>query len=208
MQNKFFAIDLDRTLLNTNFVMSIVEKSCDQVGIKYDHAKIKKLALEQNGLSFEPLSYIKSCGDDKYENFERAFIENSDKEDLLYPDAHRLLKRLNDNSIDFLILTFGPIKWQTLKLSVSKLIDNPYVITDTQDKAAVISEWYFSNSFNSPFDHIAPKKNIVLIDDKPKAFLSHHPNCIGFLLDREEAFEDIELPSGVTRIKSLDEVSV
>lgn len=208
MIDKFFAIDLDRTLINTDLVMELVEKTCKNIGVKYDSIEIKKLASEQRGLSYEPISYIESLGGDIASEFKKEFLKISFDNDLLYPDAHRFISRINKKSIDFLILTFGPKPWQSLKLEASKLINNPYIITDNQDKAEVVSEWYDGHLFVSPFKDISAKKHVVLVDDKPKAFMTNHPDCIGFLIDRKNEFATKKLNDQVSLINSLDEIAV
>ncbi|MCL2110155.1 hypothetical protein FWH30_01035 [Microgenomates group bacterium] len=111
----------------------------------------------------------------------------------LYPDAESFISKF-----DFTIFTYGEESWQRIKIKVSKLT-HEVLFAETEDKTKLIELMMGSGKYS----------RVVLIDDKLKNFKGYEklPNATGFLVDRRRRFINDRMPSNVTRIESLEEIT-
>lgn len=204
-----YVLDMDRTLLDTSLVVELVERTCDQIGVGYNHEQVKELAVEKRGLTFEPLSFIKSHGTEISEKFLKAFYEVCSHENLVYEDAKIFLNRLDKNNVPYLILTFGPDEWQEMKLEISGLSKLPYIITNIQDKGSLIAGWKNKGLYEPQISQFSMYKTVIMVDDKSLTFASLPDDCRGYLIKRDSKVQlESNLPQNIKQINSLAEISI
>ena len=137
------SLDVDGLLSDTNRLMEQVYVSAETIGIDPLAMRIERESTNK-AKPFAPLSYIKDrhaeqCLDpDQSEALIKQFLHHSihghpDPRDIMYPDAQRLIQRLQQTATPHFANTYGIYRWQAPK--VIKIGKMSYIIADTPDKA-------------------------------------------------------------------------
>lgn len=215
-------LDFDRMLGDVSACMERFYMAAQLEGIDTDRIVAARKDIEDDGGSFEPLSYVKDQLDEaSYESFCRNFIFRQGPE-ILYPDARRFLSMLQYADVPHIIMTYGVMpEWQQLKLRASGYAVG-YTITDTPDKGASLMALRSTTDTGEPSTfnmyvaaHGRAKYHadtLTFVDDKASAF-AHFPQddaYKGFWLQRGELLsgQKGQVPSNVSIIRSLDELMV
>jgi hypothetical protein len=211
INNTLYILDLDRTLIDTDKIVKLLSSSLDCQGLDGDALidKIEKARLSEKDVDAEKA--IRLLGENTWGNVEEYFLKSAKADLLLFDDTKPFLTSLKDAGLPYMILTFGVSKaWQYLKLTSTGLDQIPTIVSDSRDKSKTINSWKTNNGVYIPpgFNDLSAN-NIILIDDRPGAFVGIQENCSGYLLDRPGSIgQDIELPESVQVIRKLSEINI
>jgi hypothetical protein len=223
MNNKidtFFALDFDRCLGDYGASISLTRELIDELSV-IDGQTFQSTHDETtaNKMTFHVMDYLKENDPDiNLSLFQSTYIERAllTPGSLLEPWADELIDFLHTVGHSFCILSFGDKSWQTTKINAAGLGDIIKVIIPNEYKGHHIAEWFDEQSgyFIVPkecfLDGIAKNaREVVLIDDKVKAFNGLHANARGYLLQdisRIYASPQGKIPSSVKRVTRLDEI--
>lgn len=215
-------LDFDRMLGDVSACMQRFYTAADLEGIDTERIAVARKGIEDDGGSFEPLSYVKEqLNEDSYRSFCRNFI-SADGPEVLYPDAQRFLLALQYADVPHIIMTYGANpEWQQLKLRASGYAVG-YIITDTPDKGASLMALRSTTGTGEPgtFNmyvaaHGCAKyyaEKLTFIDDKATAFANfpEDDRYKGFWLQRDTLLESQKgsIPRNVEIIHTLDELII
>lgn len=205
------AIDLDRTLLDSDAVMKRFSIIASQYGIDVEQIKKSQAKVEQDGGSFNPLVFIKNAHIPE-EEFCQKFIA-SDNPPILYDDAQPFLDRLDARNVPYHILTYGVSStWQELKLKAIGFHNNATIL-DKSEKGGEIIKWMRDDDKFAMIigDKRYTADSVCLVDDKPNAFNSFPAGCTGFLLRRRDNLLPSQqgvFPKVVEIVNSLNELQI
>ena len=204
--NIIYVLDLDRTLIDTDEFIKMLAVSLDLQGYDGDALveMIEKALTSEQDINAK--AAIDSLGEGAWSSVKSYFSEESQKHKLVFDDARIFLEKLKSAGLPHIILTFGISKeWQNLKLQTTGLDYIPTIITATRDKSKIINSWKDNHGVYVPpgFPDMSAS-NIVLVDDRPNAFLHPTENLKGYLLDRPmELGHDFKTPQNVRIINTL-----
>lgn len=204
-----YILDLDRTISDVNKVMEFTKQVCDEIGIDFGKIYKDQKDLQARGTAYSPFKFIAGHNTD-IEVFKTRFCELAADNGLLFPDSIDLLAVLDNQAIDYMLLTHGvDDDWQKLKLRAAGLINKPYIIVKDRYKSRIIAEWIKNGRINPGLDGLNTYNSFVFVDDREEAFVDF-PGQIGrgYLIDRFSRYdESIILPKNVAKIKNLSEVN-
>jgi hypothetical protein len=213
MPNKpLFIIDLDRTLIDTDKIVRALAISLKQQGYDGDGLvdEIERARLSENDINAKEA--ISSLGKEAWKGVEGYLLEEAKKNTFVFDDAQPFLESLRSAMLPHIILTFGVSRdWQNLKLRSSGLGHIPSIVSDSREKSKTINSWKDQDGVYVPpgFGQLS-SSSIVLIDDRPDAFLDiSEKDFKGYLLDRAgKTYPDINLAENVQTIRNLFEVKI
>jgi hypothetical protein len=180
--------------------------------LAHDEAKAK-------GASFQVLDYLeKKDPDMDLDVFQSAYIKRAHKTpgSLLEPGAIEFMDFLRASNYHFCIISFGDKGWQNTKIIAAGFGDIAKLIIPNEYKGHHIAQWL--DKENGHFvipkecfsDGVAKKaREVVLIDDKVKAFNGLPVGARGYLLQdiaRIRSSQQGKVPSFVKRVTRLDEI--
>ena len=206
-----YVIDLDRTLIDTDKVISLLVDSLNDSGIdgKAFVKRLEKARLDEADLDAK--KEIDKFGTDVWEKFSDYFHAEANKQKVVYDDANNFLAKLDSLSRKYMILTYGVSKqWQELKISAAGFGRIKYVISNTRDKSRLIQGWLDNRNIYHPpgFDSLKAR-NVILIDDRPASFVYLNKNLTGYLVDRKGTHnKNHKFPSSIKIVKSFEEISL
>lgn len=135
---------------------------------------------------------------------------------LLEAGAHEFVDYMEKSDRYFCIMTFGEPRWQTTKIIAAGLGRIQKLIVSDERKGMNIASWFddFEKCFVLPKscfldNRVRKAREVVLIDDKVKAFHGLPKNARGYLLQdiaRMYASEQGKVPSNVKRVNRLDDI--
>jgi hypothetical protein len=212
-------LDFDRTLADSDHCMQrlyTAVNSVEDVSLNVDEMKAAQKQVEATGGTFDPLTYIQRVLTDKaqYQMFCDRFA-HTDGPQVLYEDARRFLRKLQETDIPHTVLTFGDnMEWQSLKLEAANYPVSRQILPDTNKGARIEKMRGSDGTFYFYVEHggaaTYQADSIVLIDDKAAAFRELPDDCTGYKIVRGEELpsQKGELPKRVQIIRSLDELTV
>jgi len=215
---QFVVIDFDRTIGNSNAIMSRFYGLAQAFGVNTKHIFEKQKQIESQKRSFDPLPLLREelgNDDNKMKEFKRRFVESKDPP-ILYEDVNPFLGMLDQNNMIYCVLTYGVSKeWQEWKIESSGYSGRSVTI-DHEDKGAEVARWQTADGTYEITDdeyEIIRASSVCIIDDKKKAFKSLPENSTGYWLQRPDATESSkagELPDArdIKEIHSLNELTV
>ena len=212
--SKFYIIDLDRTLFDTeknaDFFAQAVRQHSEETA---DNLLKKVEAFALLGESFGMRQFVvDALGEEKTAEIEKSYLQIASHEDLFNPGAEKFLKvLLSKPGINFGILTYGSTPGQSLKLKAGKLAEVPHIITLEKFKGEYISSWrqpdgtfLLPEAFRTRGD---VTERLVLIDDKalsfeflPKDVQGYWYRPAGSLYDGGEVTENVKA------VESFDDI--
>jgi ribosomal protein S18 acetylase RimI-like enzyme len=213
-------IDFDRTLGDVEASMARFYNTASSFGINQELVRNAQAATENDGGTFEPLSYIKSSLEpDDYESFKEEFI-TVDGPPIMYPEAQNFLDMLQENTMPFVVRTWGvSAEWQDLKLAAAGYTGS-YEVISTKDKGAEINSWRQENVDGSSVivvpsgstdREVITADSAVLIDDKALSFTSLDSKDDGFWIVPSDGIlmksQQGTVPDNVQKA-SLDDLTV
>jgi len=207
-----FIIDLDRTLIDTDKIVRALAITLKQQGYDGDGlvSEIERARLSENDINTKEA--ISSLGKEAWGGVEAYLLEEAKKDTFVFDDAQPFLESLRSSKLPHIILTFGVSRsWQNLKLRAAGLNHIPSIVSDSREKSKTINSWKDHNGVYVPpgFRKLS-SSSIVLIDDRPDAFLDiSEEDFKGYLLDRTgKTHPNINLAENVQTIKNLFEVKI
>lgn len=178
----FWAIDFDRCIGNVDRLYGLLEEVVAEIApLNVTQLEAARKEVELSGGSFDVLGYlrdIKKIDQATYEQVLRTFLERarSVRQQLLEPGAEVLFAYLEECNVPYAIVSYGNPLWQRLKIQAVGYGALPIYITDYPEKGKLIAGWHdnFSGRFTIPPDitgsDVLVVDNVVLVDDKAKAF--------------------------------------
>lgn len=215
---QFIVIDFDRTLGNSKAIMSRLYGLAEAFGINTEHIFVQQKQIENKGRSFDPLPFIREAlgnEGDTMKEFKKRFVE-SKLPPIIYDDVNPFLKKLNQNTMQYGVLTYGVSKeWQEWKIAASGYSGKSITI-DHEDKGAEVANWQTAEGtyeINVEGHESIFASCVCVIDDKKKAFRSLPETSTGYWLQRPDATEssksgELPLNRNIKEIHSLEELSV
>lgn len=207
-----YVLDLDRTLIDTDKIVELLEEVLNQQGFDSSTIveKIERARLSENDIDAKEA--IDSLGIGAWKAVEKYFLQESMKDKLVFDDARSFLGRIRSADLPHIILTFGVSRaWQSLKLKSAGLEDVPSIVSNSREKSRTINGWRSENGVYTPpgFAKLSAS-NIVLVDDRPGAFLDISDNNLkGYLINRSGKLgADFVVPEKVSVISSLSEIEI
>jgi hypothetical protein len=168
-----YVIDLDRCLLDTRKAQYLLESVADMPG----PMRVARERTEAEGGSFNTLGYLREFTDPtRFNEITRQFLERAKDKNLFEPGAVALLDAIEKRGLTYMIMTYGGLEWQTMKLDAVGLGDQPYKIIDVKGKGRVLAECYDVDRGVYVMTHIEnlsegiEAQSVVLIDDKVRSF--------------------------------------
>lgn len=237
-------LDFDRMLGDVDYCVERLYTVAALHGIRTDAIREARARVEDDGGTFEPLTYIKTLFSDKdgtglytpspsYEQFTYDYVTfqepleyplevdayGAESRSVLYPDAHRLLARLAQANIPYIVMTYGVSpEWQQLKLMAA---DHPlgYTVTSTPQKSKALLGMRGDDGLFSMYvaangkPAIYRAARLLFIDDKAAAFedFPQDPAYRGLRLQRSSQLlpsQQGDLPPGVESFSSLDHLKI
>ena len=177
-ENKFYVLDFDRTLADTDKLLEVFTQIADQ------HAAISRAQIEEadadvkaRGDSFDTAGYVRDYLMEQerlgeWDQLVKQYIHESHALDMLLPGATELMEYLEQRGLRYGILTYGNPLWQHLKLSAAGFNHVPHIVTTTKEKGLLIRSWQDDEgTFHLPHELGGGLADaIVLIDDKAVSF--------------------------------------
>jgi hypothetical protein len=218
--NTFFVLDFDRCLGDYEANISLTRELIDELSV-IDGQTFRSVHDETtaNKMTFHVMDYLKENDPDiDLSLFQSTYVERAllAPGSLLEPWADEFIDFLREAGHNFCIVSFGDKSWQTAKINAAGLGDIVKVIIPNEYKGRHIAKWFDERSgyFIVPkecfLDGIAKKaREVVLIDDKVKAFNGLQAKARGYLLQdisRIYASPQGKMPSSVKRVTRLDEI--
>lgn len=218
--DRFYAIDFDRCLGDTDASFELLEESLEHLGIISGiDLKRARSWTEQRGESFSAFSYLRhretSAGIESIvDYFQEAGLRKSGS--LLEPGAHELLMHLSARGQHYGIMSFGDPQTQASKIIAAGLGHIPRLIVDHPYKAKDIAQWQDPQTgfFVIPKELSASGESflvreVVLIDDKATAFDGLPQGALGYWIVKGQQplrFQDGVVPAKVVRLQSMDAI--
>jgi hypothetical protein len=216
----FYALDFDRCLGNYEANVSLIKEVIDELstinGQTFQSAHDETKAT---GISFRVLDYLKDNDPDtNIDNIQNVYTERAHAApgSLLESGADDFINFLRAANHSFCIMSFGDKNWQTTKITAAGFGEIAKLIVSNEYKGQQIAEWFDEQSghFIIPkecfVDRVTRRaREVVLVDDKVKAFDGLHSNARGYLLQdisRIYASQQGKIPSSVRRVTRLDEI--
>lgn len=203
-ENKFYALDLDRTLIDTSKCAQLyIDQIRELLGDSFAEEVLQQMEeTEADGVSFDLLDAVQDIvgAPELVETVNESFVRSLDN-DVLLPGAKELITRLGRKGL----LTYGNPEWQALKIRAAN-IELPAVITrESGVKSKVIASWRADDGFVLPEEYGAGSvKEVVLIDDKISELEDLPKGSSGYWFSAR--WSEVPLPSNVKQISSLDEI--
>lgn len=208
----FYAVDLDRTLLDTTKFVGVFEGYVEDVLSAEITDKLRQFRteVEQSGGSFDVFKQLgQMVSEQDFNLIKEGFLDylkgGSVETDFLMPSAHELIEKLSAcDDANWGIVTYGGEEWQKLKLSTAGFENTPSLIIDKLGKGGLIASWRNSDgSFSLPPEFgSSSAKEVVLIDDKPVEFTGLPEGARGYVVGDRQG----DLPSTVERVSGVKDI--
>jgi hypothetical protein len=217
----FFVVDFDRCLGNIEGSFDILKEVVHDLDI-VDRQIFKSMReeVESNGLTFSALEQItKHNPSVNLDDIEKLYLKRASLEpdDLLEPGAMDFINFLRKTSRNFCIMSFGDMRWQTIKIQSSGIGNVYMTIVQNTEKSHYIRKWLNrkSEKFQIPKDYfddnVAKTSNeVVLVDDKISAFKKLPKGARGYYVSgsssKYKSKQIDKLPASVQQVSRIDEI--
>jgi hypothetical protein len=217
VSSRFFAIDFDRCLSNTDALFDIFYDVVDEhAELDREQLVRARKSIEDNGGSFDQISALRALlSQTALKEFIDTFITRSQANDVLSKGSRELMQSLEDKDVPFGIISYGNEDWQKVKIQASGIASLPVLITPHSRKGEIISTWQQeSGLFKIPQELTSSGslevETVVLLDDKAVAFNNLPLNAKGYWV--KSASKQLlpsqlgEIPANVSEVFSLRDV--
>jgi hypothetical protein len=220
--DEYVAIDMDRTLLDTDAVIELLCMLMTQHGATQSEME-KEIAdiYSQTGTSLQLLEYLREHHPEKIDvviEEALALAEDGAIKHLIFDGTAELFEELDKKQVPFGIMTYGNEEDQQFKLSLLRKIINrdakslPSIITQESYKALAITKWQkdvATEDFIIPveFGHDTPihTKRIIILDDKKDNLVSpENERVLGVLVDNRDPTQSLQ--AFVATLKETDSI--
>lgn len=216
----YFVLDFDRCIGNTDQVHEVLWRVMEaEARIPASKLRMAKYAMDAKGYDFDTVEFVAKellhrASSKTWQYIRQIYIATAKAEDLLEPDAGRLLDMLDERHIPYGILTYGKEAWQLTKLEAAGLVDRgvPFEITQIERKGEVLAGWRREGGFVIPsaMTHDGQPlyvRNIVFLDDKPRSLMALPEGVFGICV-RPVAYplrsnQQGPLPAGVNEVEGI-----
>ncbi|OYW86564.1 hypothetical protein B7Z17_00090 [Candidatus Saccharibacteria bacterium 32-49-10] len=213
--NRFYCVDLDRTILNTRRASGVIIELCRA----YDEQLAETIEREVVEYSYFGASYsvhdaiVRYASSEVADNIERQFIEAARTQSLKLPGADELISWLDElDDAQWGILTYGSLNNQLMKVKALGLETRPVLVTQEPHKGTLIKGWYdkSSSGFGLPKEYSSVRaKEVILIDDRAQSFEGLPESAArGYWVTQEavDVMDAIPVPPGVVAVHDLTDV--
>lgn len=216
MTERFFALDFDRTLCDTDKVVQSLESflEAEYPGLAARiHAERQR--VEESGGSYDVVSTLEQDETVSVDAVLEHFVESerAHGRDFLLPGAQELLEAISLNRDGKGIVTYGGEKWQRTKLQLTGLGEESALIIDRKGKGERIASWRDRDGIYHLPKELGGRAvdEVIIVDDKPIELkgLPHDQTARGYLIhnaDRSLPSQWGEIDDDVTKVGSLLEV--
>jgi hypothetical protein len=217
LQMPFYVIDFDRTLGSVEANTKLLVRSVnDIVGDNLLVGEMQKTIVELSdaGLAFDAYGYLLSrtsadTVDKVMERFE--MLGQQSIENLREKGVSEFLEWMRATERSYCIMSYGSPDWQTAKVRAAGLGDAPLIIVNSPDKVAIINSWQNSAGeydVSVGFSRSRQFKQIVLIDDKAKAFANIDTTIRGYHVAKEPLLlsQQGQVSPDVVRVMQINEI--
>lgn len=204
-------IDVDRTLLETNLYSEAIFTILARQGMSADAARLDELVEHGTGNNFDLMEQVEKLG-----IFPGAdeIIDAVNGRSFLYPGVDRLLGELEASGIAAMILTYGGLNGQRVKLEIIRreleekgLSLPPSVITQEQYKAEwVDTKWEKTKDgqFLVPkgIDGLSGRsfRRIIILDDKTSNLETSNGDIEGIKVDNSKKRKGVPIGEAIDKI--------
>ncbi len=204
-------IDVDRTLLKTDLYSDAIFSILARQGMKADVARLDDLVAHNTGNTFDLMMQVEQLGVSPSAD---ELIDAANGQSFLYPGVDSLLGELEKSGIATMILTYGGLNGQRVKLEIiarelekKGLSLPPSIITQEQRKA----EW-IDTSWERTEDgqFLVPEgipvlsgrnfKRIIILDDKTSNLETPSDDIEGIKVDNSEEREGVPIGEAIDKI--------
>lgn len=216
----YFVLDFDRCIGNTDKAHEVLWRVMEaEAGIPANELRMAKYAMDAEGYSFDTVEFVAKellhrASSKTWQHIRQIYVATAKTEDLLEPDASRLLDLLDERHIPYGILTYGTEAWQLTKLEAAGLMDRgiPFEITQIERKGEVLAGWKREAGFAIPPAMVRgvrslQVRNIVFLDDKPRSFMDLPEGvygiCVRPVAYPPRASQQGPLPAGVNETEGI-----
>jgi hypothetical protein len=182
--DKFFILDFDRCIGDTNGIQAVLERVIqNETGISPETFHAARTQVESEGQTFATIRHVHKLLEDAgssvtWEHIRDKLLEACRDEELLLPHARELLRILGERSLHHGIITYGVEEtWQLTKLEITGLLDVPHLVTHIEHKGELLTGWKREDGkFDVPpalLTHdlgALVARHLVFLDDKAKSF--------------------------------------
>ncbi|HEU4831063.1 MAG TPA: hypothetical protein VFS65_02740 [Candidatus Saccharimonadales bacterium] len=220
MIETFYVLDFDRTLGNVEASFGLLsEVAHDLLVVDRETLRQARSEVEASSGSFSVLEFIKEHSPSA--NLHALELEYARRalniqDELLEPGVHEFMDFLTQAKHPFCIMSFGDPVWQTLKIDAAGFRESPTLIVPTKQKGDFIAHWqdktsdYFAIPATCFLDGVPRQaRSIVLVDDKPAAFVGLPEGARGYIVPSTRRLEvsNEGFPwSQVTSVARIDEI--
>lgn len=215
-ESRFFAIDFDRCLSNTDALFEVFYATVDEhAELDREELVRERRAIEDKGGSFDQISALRTLlGESDVKEFIDTFVKRALSHDLLSEGSRALLGRLIERNIPHGIVSYGNSDWQQIKIQASGVGDVPRLITPHSRKAEIVNSWWDDRGgFLVPrelSDSGVHVETVILLDDKAVAFNGLSEYAKGYWIKSPHATllpsQVGTVPSNVVEVFGLSEV--
>ena len=207
----FYALDLDRTLLDTVKAADLFRS----VVAEHDVVLAETLAQEVEdyslrGKSFSMRDFIaERAGEPVTAEIEAKFIKVAATHNLLNAGAKELIAFIETlPDADFGILTYGSPSGQMMKIRAAGLASIRHLVTSEAFKGQQISSWRTQDGFYSLPEPLGGGRaaTVVLVDDKSFSFQGLASDCRGYWVSPLRGKGEDHPVDTITPVNSLAEV--
>lgn len=207
---RFYALDLDRTLIDTTKVYQQLIKQLDDSSIK-DLLDNDRSSVEVSGGSFDVgESLVRAIGQARAQTLLTDFAERTqqNRQQFLLPGAGELVTAIEKSAYLFGVVTTGGDLWQSTKLCATGFDSYPHLITANKYKGQMVKQWLDAGRLPNELGGGAVHE-VVLVDDKAVSFQDLPPEAArGYCVQNGPALlsQQGELPANVKLVADLDAV--
>lgn len=136
-------LDFDRCLADTDALFELYLEQLRAVDMQLaQELGMLRREVEETAGSFDVMQRVEhriSARD--LEQLDARFVARARARDLLLPGARQVLQLLADRQIPHGIMTYGGVRWQTVKLAATGLLAVPHYITPQSGKGRLVASW-------------------------------------------------------------------
>lgn len=180
-QQKFYIVDFDRTLVDSDKLLQVfIEVAQQHGGITREQIEAADVAIKSTGDSFDTAGFVRDHlfaegRGEEWDDMEKQFIHESRALNYMLTGASELIGYLKLTGSKYGILTYGNPLWQRIKITAAGFNHVPHIIMTQKEKGRLVSSWQREDGlFQLPQEFGGGVvEEIVLIDDKAVSFTEY-----------------------------------
>jgi len=213
MTRRLYVLDFDRTLADTNKLNDAFMKLIGDTHPTVSETLHQQMrAAEQSGASFVTLDAVRGLlSPEEYDSLLERFAMYQEESNYQLPGVEELLAYIRASGSDAQIVSYGDAAWQELKARASGLAEElPFIVVSEPRKSAIVLGWKQDDgTFLAPGAPDAVYDEVIVVDDKAKAFEVWGSGLIGYWVRSSSELlpsQRGEVSDDVHKVHSLYEV--